>query len=131
MYSIGIEIKLTDNGMFGFLDTAMQAIAYWDENGRMTFDKRRLHKDGEQIPWLVGGELKYEDPSGEDLLTQFIDHRWIARAIEDALDPEFKVADSTRATIYDCVARDAVGEMDCDAVDAVMQAGLFGELVYG
>lgn len=123
---IQLKVTLTDDGMRGFLDTAMQAIAYWDDEGVMTFDDRKV-VDG----WLISGTLHYANPSADGMLQQRISYRWIARAVEAALDPAFEVCKATRSTIYDCAVRDAIGELDGDAVDAVMQAGLFGELVYG
>jgi hypothetical protein len=55
----------------------------------------------------------------------------VRRGIEKILNGEIQINDSIRQDIHDNVMSMSLPEIDHHAVDCVIQAGMFGELVYG
>lgn len=56
-----------------------------------------------------------------------VTHELMGRGIARALDPSFKVNSQIRA----CIASLDAGEIDAAAADVIVQAAIFGEIVYG
>jgi hypothetical protein len=55
----------------------------------------------------------------------------VARGLQKVLDPEFKLSSLIRDHIRLANNENDAGEIDAGAADIIVQAGMFGEIVYG
>jgi hypothetical protein len=67
-----------------------------------------------------------EHPDGREVTTETIEH-----GIQKILDPYFRICTHLRAAITHAHHEGDAGGLDAEAADAVVQAGLFGQIVYG
>ncbi len=86
----------------------------------------------------IGGlEHKYtyaftiKDESEEEARLIEINVDTVRHGIEKILNGEIKINDGIRQEIHDNVMSMSLPEVDHHAVDCIIQAGMFGELVYG
>lgn len=55
----------------------------------------------------------------------------VAHGIYVILSPVFQIGDTLRAMIRQASLEDDAGQLDAEACDVIVQAGLFGRIVYG
>jgi hypothetical protein len=55
----------------------------------------------------------------------------IQRGVELIMNGEIQLNKHTVESIRESVVMDELGALDSDAMDVVLQAGLFGEIIYG
>jgi len=67
-----------------------------------------------------------EHPDGREVSTETVQE-----GIQAVLDPYFRVCTDVRAAIAHADEEDDAGGLDAEAADAIVQAGLFGRLIYG
>jgi hypothetical protein len=67
-----------------------------------------------------------EHPKGREVTTETIE-----AGIHKILDPYFRICTHLRAAITHAHRQGDAGAIDAEAADAIVQAGLFGEIVYG
>jgi hypothetical protein len=67
-----------------------------------------------------------EHPDGREVTTETIE-----QGIQKILDPHFRVCTHLRAAITHAHNECDVGGLDAEAADVIVQAGVFGEIVYG
>ena len=114
---IKIDYPISLQEMYDVLTGAFDddSIEYWAE----TRDYVRS-MDGNILEWKI---LEYDERDGEE-------HKYtltintIEKGIRRILNPEFNVDPSIKQWIL-------TKEMDSSCYDCIIQAGLFGELVYG
>ena len=113
------------------LGAADSGIYYWVKKARRyMWDE----EPGGEFPWSSWVTAAYVEviPEDSDITTWMpIDIEVIDRGIQRILEPTFRINESLRRDIaYGNLMNDA-GEIDADGADCVVQAGLFGEIVYG
>lgn len=91
--------------------------------------------------WAAIGGYKFE-PASEaqaffhiedepDRQPEFVGLDAIAKGIGRVLDPEFKVRADIREQVALGSRENDAGEIDADGADVIVQAAIFGEIVYG
>lgn len=71
------------------------------------------------------------DPRAADAPWQKVDVDMIARGLAKIKQPGFKINKQTLGWIMTGDVNNDAGDIDADAADCIVQAALFGELVYG
>lgn len=121
------------------ISTAIEGgIGYWAET-------RHYQWVNNGVPQLVvikagyDPDLKFEDTravivdfEGENPNTEReITIDVIARGIAKIKDPKFRINKTLRGTILAADVENDAGEIDVEGADVIVQAALFGEIVYG
>lgn len=103
------------------------AIAYWVVRA---FDIKRAkfaESDMPDFPWCY--EFKIEDEDGKVFT---VNTNTIRDGLRRVCDSSFRVNSAYREMIMSELMQDlSGGDFDSDCLDVVIQAGLFGEIVYG
>lgn len=68
-----------------------------------------------------------DDDEGKRML---LTHEAVARGITKALSKDFCLNDTIRATIYRGASQSDAGDIDAEAADVIVQAAMFGGIVY-
>lgn len=108
-----LEIELSDE----FLDDVIQAalaggIQYWASI---------MGRSGKVYA------IRDDDDEGKRML---LTHEAVARGITKALSKDFRLNDSIRTAIYRGASQSDAGDIDAEAADVIVQAAMFGEIVY-
>jgi hypothetical protein len=78
--------------------------------------------------------VRYENPGGPAdwrCCTAALGVRGVALGVERVLAPTFKVADDIRRAVAVLASDPENADIDADAADVIVQAALFGEVVFG
>ena len=84
-------------------------------------------------PYVEIGEVDFDDPYAEYPEDEWrgIDINTIAKGIGRVKDPEFRVNDVIRKNVIAANTKNDAGMIDAESADVIVQAALFGEIVYG
>lgn len=130
---VSVEVELSPQFLADVLTTAVEGgITYW-----ATLAQVYRAKDGDPLPLddlsVYGVDVHEEDDGGHVHRAVTLDtvHTGIHRIVSGSVE----IAPSLRHVIAGAVlgygeGPDA-GDIDADAADVIVQAGLFGEVVYG
>lgn len=103
------------------------AIAYWATS---VFDVKRKRFAESSLPdfeWAY--EFKLEDEDGK---VYTVNVNTLRDGLKRVCEPSFQVNSAIRGYVMEELFADfQVGNFDSDCLDVVVQAGLFGEIVYG
>lgn len=103
------------------------AIAYWVASVSGVKRKRFAESSLPDFEWAY--EFKLEDEDGK-VYTVNVDT--IRNGLKRVSEPSFQVNPSIRGYIMQEIFDDLqTGNFDSDCLDVVVQAGLFGEIIYG
>jgi hypothetical protein len=133
MVSIKIEKELPTEFLSDIMITAFDgsygACWYWSE------------PDRRNKPWLVTNSNSVASESRwftafiqdkEDEAERWeVNHEVIAKGIERIISGEVEIASYIQNYVQDSLVEYDAGDIDASAADCIVQAGLFGELVYG
>lgn len=75
--------------------------------------------------------IKIRDAEDSESPVRDVSARDLARGIGVALEPTFRLRSDLRAAILAALVNNDAGELDADSADAIVQAAIFGHLVYG
>lgn len=114
---IKIDCEISLQEMYDILTDAFEndTIDYWANTISYIRDK-----DGHVIEWKI---LEYDAPDGEEH-KHTISINTMIKGIKRIFRPDFVISPEIKQWII-------VKEMDVTCWDCIIQAGLFGELVYG
>lgn len=105
------------------------AIAYWVVEAVDVKRSVWVDSDSPDYPWVSSFGVKCDYVEGEVLL---VNVATIKLGIERVLEPSFNVADRIRSAVAsDLAFGELTGELDDECLDVIVQAGLFGEIIYG
>ncbi len=122
MTAINIKLEVSDALCASVMCTALEGgIGYWCCAGDI---KRTDAKDWDYVSFVA------YDAEDNDELHGRVDYTTIALGIERLLSGAVKVRADIRASILADV-KENEGNIDSDAADCIVQAGLFNEIVYG
>jgi len=71
------------------------------------------------------------EDDGDDQQTRKLTLMDIAEGIKRVLNPEFRVGDQIKGCLIQSICSNDAGMADADVADVIVQAALFGEIVYG
>ena len=106
---INILLSITNEMVESIIDCANYGTDYW---------ARDLKHNGNNVRVLPHDEDTYSE--GE-----------IVEGIQRALNPNFKINPQLRGEIYNAIVSNDPGAIDPDCADVIIQAAVFGEIVYG
>jgi len=75
--------------------------------------------------------IRFENEDGDGLVTRDLTEDLMREGVERIVNDRLKIAPHLAGMLIEAVARDDAGMVDADLADCIVQAGLFGELVYG
>lgn len=121
--TVSLTVALSDEFMNDVLITAVEGgIAYW----------ARLVQPGDSPDSYVGMLIEEQEPSeGDTPKRAILNADLVARGIAAALAPTFALNSAIRAAICRGASENDGGEIDVEAADVIVQAGMFGGLIYG
>jgi hypothetical protein len=76
-------------------------------------------------------EIIYEDPIEDKLSRATLTDELILKGLEDLLSDKVSVNKQIKGWIRDAVADQDAGQIDSVCADCIVQAGLFGDIIYG
>lgn len=119
-YTFVLQVELDESFLDDVCVTAAEGgINYW-ANGRSHTLK------GSQF------RIVEQEPSEGDTAKVFdVTHEAIKLGITRVLNPAFEINADTRMDLYRAVVTNDCGHIDADVADAIVQAAMFNELVYG
>ena len=119
---VKIDIELSDEFLQDVMVQVIEtsAITYWAE----------MFEVAEPTYSTVTIRDMIEQDDGTHVELRFTKEA-IARGITRVLDPSFRVRESIRAAIYKGAVDSDGGEIDIEAADVIVQAAMFGEIIYG
>lgn len=131
MASITVEIELSDRFIYDVLTTVVEsgAIDYW-----ASFSEVNREVDTQDVISAVIQDIdaEYHNDRGEpEFANEELGYDQIVNGIQKLLDGTVPVAKYIRNYVDNGVRSDDAGEIDADAADAIVQAGVLGELIYG
>ena len=134
---VRIPVQLTAEFCAGIFNTAIEGgVNYWAEVTSYRWFDKRTHHELPYSEWVAHLEDKEED----DGKTHVVDLKVVALGLQRLLSHDGGVhldsLDLTRGYILQDLSEllerpDAGGMIDADAADCIVQAGLFGKIIYG
>jgi hypothetical protein len=129
--SITINIELTDQFCSDIMCTALEGgIGYWAQADKIVQSDEEdcmLHYVSCKLAALNDDETDFDWSNPYTL-----DFNAIRRGVERVLHPDFSVRSDIRGWILaDLCDQERGGMIDSEAADVIVQAALFGEIVYG
>jgi len=82
-------------------------------------------------PWPQDIHFKVRDAMDSKTEFQAVTDETVENGINAMKNPEFSVRDDIRRSILFADVMHDAGEIDAEAADVIIQAGLFGEIVFG
>lgn len=123
MTQINITIEIDENTKVDLVNQAAEteAIAYWCDSFA-GFHRKEMEIDGFTHNYCYSFEVFADG-------WHTIDTNTIGNGIERILNGEVKINDR----LYSYIRESAIdgNEFDSDALDCIIQAGLFGDIIYG
>ena len=121
--TVSIEFNIGEDFLSDILTTACEGgIGYWSQ--LKDYDCDRDHH-------YIREYDDYSDEIAADHEWFRIDHDLVMKGLHHMMDPNFEVADYIRKYVYLAITESDAGHIDADAADCIIQAGVYGELVYG
>ncbi len=123
---INLDIEVSEQFAADVLTVAVDGgIAYWARLGHVV-------RDGKGFVGL-GTAIIEQEASGEDdsAKSAVMSSEAIIEGIKTVLKPTFQVRDDIRSAIFRGVLSGDAGEIDAEAADVIIQAAMFGDIVYG
>lgn len=116
---IKIEATLTDETLMDVLTTAVEGgINYWAS-------AKKIERDDDLNVTKIVGLFDKEDGEAKG----DVDLTTVANGIEAILSGKVGLRSDLLRQVYSTITDDM--DVDADAADCIVQAGLFGEVVYG
>jgi hypothetical protein len=85
--------------------------------------------------WDIRGgvwhSVMVEESEGDEEGAHMVNHAVVLRGIERLVNGEVRINSELLAHLDQGLREDDAGEVDADVADCIVQAGVFGELVYG
>lgn len=134
-----LKVELDPMKAMGALDVIFDAgaIEYWDGNEyanvvRFTPEEMKAAGQSTSIPWIKSFDLSYQDPEKEGVThTKTITLDSICEGVVKMMEPTMSLRADYKAEIFKLAIEGRLDEIDSDQVDYIMQALLFGRLIYG
>jgi hypothetical protein len=126
--TVNVPVKLTEEMMGDIMCTALEGgIGYWCAADDIV---RKEREGGHFFDYASFMATPAEED--DEFLPQVVTYATIAQGVQRILacDPKPHVNSTIYAAVGSITQGDA-GGIDADAADAIIQVGLFGELVYG
>lgn len=130
---VAVSIPLTDTTCGDIMCTALEGgIGYWCRADKI----ERVDDKADPVGWRYASFEAIDAEEGDKLGR--VDYEVIRTGLERCLSPHFRMSESVREQIFRELlegaadpVRDGVFGGDAEACDAIVQAGLFNEIVYG
>lgn len=100
-------------------------IGYWARTRNYRWD------EGDDAAGQAYATVEVFDADGALADWKLVNADTVAHGIGKIRDANFKINPDLRALILGADAENDAGNIDADAADVIVQAGLFGEIVYG
>ena len=97
---------------------------YWARPSEVAGDPWQIN---EGVWWCVYIEDREDDWEG----TYLVNHPVIVTGIQNILDGRVQINDGLFRALLTGLREDDAGVVDADVADCIVQAGVFGEIVYG
>lgn len=129
--TVSVEVALPPQFLSDVLTTAVEGgINYWVEVAE-SVTRASLGDDLEDLSVLSVNDIKVVENDEAPLYTANLDT--VHTGILAVLQPGFNVNDTIKGYVLSALLNEEpdAGHIDADAADVIVQAGLFGEVVYG
>lgn len=136
-YPITVPITLTEEFLADVLCTAIEGgVDYWADISDI---KKRTRTADKVQDWdYVSARFTEREPSAEaaenadgERKTKVVGYAELAEGIQRVLTPGFKVNDEIRGWLSSSAGSNDAGMVDVTVADVVIQAAMYGEIVYG
>lgn len=119
MRSINLEFEISEEFLTDILTTAAEGgINYWVSESKCIIRSKTFE-------WLTF-EVKPQDSE----IWYKVDPTSVFQGLQSIVAAKFVVNPDVKAGIREAIASNDASNLDADDVDCIVQAGLFGEIVY-
>lgn len=120
--SAKVEIKFTRQFINDVMDTAGYAVAYWAAASK----RLEVTNDGPDFC------IEEQDASAVEGVKAFVvSEESVMIGCRRLLDPAFNIRSDIRETLFGAMIEDDASNVDSEVADAIVQAAMFNEIVYG